>query len=374
MRTGALVLFLALLAPPAGAQRQSVIIKPATPEGQLLQQMGDEPDEAKKVALMEQFLAQYPQHEGVPWVYSQMLASCAKIGQFDKAMAAAEKLLAQDPADLGTALAAVKAAEAKKDPDAVRKWAVQSSDLARKRAQAPKAQDEDDAAFKQRVEFANQVDAYTEYALFATALQTPEAKNKVELLKTLEERAPESKYMAQGYGPYFLALGQSGDTPGAVAVAEKAIAKGQGNEEMLAIAGDYYLRQNKEPQKVLDYSSKLLEMVNARPKPEGASEADWQKWKNNFLGWGQWMTGAVYGSQGKFGEADKMLRAALPLLQGNDEIRAGALYNLGVANQKLGNLADAAKFYQQCIALKSPYQPMATNNLKTIRGGYRVVK
>ena len=207
-----------------------------------------------------------------------------------------------------------------------------------------------------------------------SAVQAPEAAKKVELLKTLEERAPESTYLSQGYGIYFLALLQSGDTPAAVAVAEKLIAKGQGNELMLATAGDFYLHQNREPQKVLDYSSKLIEMVNTKPKPDGVSDADWQKSKDYFLGWGQWMTGAVYCSQGKFGEADKVLRAALPLLEGNDENKAGALFNLGIANSRLKNFADAVKFFEQCIAIKSPYQPTCTDNLKAIRATYRVVK
>jgi tetratricopeptide (TPR) repeat protein len=323
---------------------------------------------------MEQFLVQYPKHEGALWVYSQMVASCAKLGQFDKAMAAAEELLTQDPADLETADAALKAAVAKKDPDAVRKWAVEASDLARKAAQAPKAGDEDDDAFKHRVDYAKYLDGYTEFVLLNTAAQAPEAAKKVALLKTLEERAPESTYMSQGYGIYFLALVQSGDTPAAVAVAEKRIAKGQGNELMLATAGDFYLHQNREPQKVLDYSSKLLELVNTRPKPEGVSDADWQKSKDYFNGWGQWMTGIVYCSQGKFGEGDKLLRAALPLLEGNDTNKAGALFNLGIANSHLKNLADAVKFYEQCIAIKSPYQPMCTDNLKAIRSTYRVVR
>jgi tetratricopeptide (TPR) repeat protein len=369
-----LVLFLSLVAASLSGQRQEGTINVATPEGRLLQQVSEESDDAKKVALMEQFLAQYPKHEGAVWVYSQMVTSCAKLGQFDKAMAAAEKVLAQDPADLETAFAAVKAAEAKKDPDAVRKWAVQSSDLARKVAQAPKAGDEDDNAFKRRIDSAKHLDTYTEYALLASAVQAPEAAKKVELLKTLEERAPESTYLSQGYGLYFLALVQSGDTPTAVAVAEKLIAKGQGNEEMLATAGDFYLRQNREPQKVLDYSSKLLELVNTKAKPDAVSDADWQKWKNHLLGWGQWMTGVVYCTQGKFGEANKVLRAALPLLEGNDEYKAGALFNLGIANSHLKNVADALKFFEQCVAIKSPYQPTCTDNLKAIRSTYRVVK
>jgi len=301
------------------------------------------------------------------------VVTCAKLGQFDKALAAAGKVLAQDPADVDTAFAAVKAAEAKKDPDTVRQWAVQSSDLARKVAQAPKAGDEDDDAFKQRVESAKQLDTYTEYALYAAALQAPEAAKKVELLKTLEERNPESTYLSQGYGVYFLALDQV-DLPAAVALAEKLIAKGQGNELMLGTAGDYYLHQNREPQKVLDYSSRLIDLVNAKPKPDGVSDADWQKRKDYLVGWGLWMTGAVFGSQGKFGEANKVLRTALPLLEGSDENKAGALYNLGIANSQLRNYADAVKFYEQCIAIKSPYQPFAADHLKQLRATYRIVK
>ena len=365
-----LILFLSLM---ASAQRQKLVIVSGTPEGQLLQQVGQESDDAKKVALMEQFLTQYPKHEGVLWVYSQMVATCTKLGQFDKAMAAAEKALAQDPTDVDTAFAGLKAAEAKKDPDAVRKWAVQSSDLARKAVQAPKATDEDDDAFKQRVDSARKIDTYTEYALFASAFQAPEAAKKVELLKTLEERNPQSAYLAQGYPLYFSALLQV-DSAASVVLAEKLIARGQGNELMLGTVADSYLHQNKEPQKVLDYSSKLIEMVNTKTKPDGVSDADWQKRKDYLLGWGMWMTGAIYGSQGKFAEANKVLRAALPLLEGSDENKAGALYNLGIANTQLRNYGDAIKFYEQCIAIKSPYQPYATEHLKTIRATYRVVK
>jgi len=74
------------------------------------------------------------------------------------------------------------------------------------------------------------------------------------------------------------------------------------------------------------------------------------------------------------GEADKALRVALPLLEGNDENKAGALFNLGIANSHLKNVADAVKFFEQCIAIKSPYQPTCTDNLKAIRSTYRVVK
>ena len=367
------VLFFSLAA-SLSAQRQAITIDVTTPEGRALRQVADEPDDAKKVAFMEQFLAQYPKHEGAAWVYSQMAASYTRLGQFDKALAAAEKGLALDPFDMETAYAAVKAAEAKKDADAVRKWAVQTSDLARKAAQAPKGGEEDDDAYKQRVDGAKRVDLYAEYALFEAAVQAGEAAQRVELLKTLEERAPESSYLSQASGMYFQALAQSGDMPGAVRLAEKLIPKNQANEEMLAIAADFYLRQNKEPQKVLEYSAKLIAAVNARSRPDGVADADWQKYRTHFLGWGQWMTGIVYGVQARYADCNKVLREALPLLEGNDEFKAGALFNLGIANSHLRNVADATRFFEQCAAIKSPYQPPCADNLKSLRSNYRVIK
>ncbi len=369
-----LVLFLSLVAASFSAQRQGITFNIATPEGRLLQQVRDEPDDAKKVALMEQFLERYPKHEGVLWVYSRMVDSCTKLGQFDKALAAAAKVLAEDPTDMETAYAAVKAAEAKKDPEVVRIWAVRSSELARKLAQTPKGGEEDDDAFKQRVDSAKSVDTYTEYALFAAAVQVPEAAKKVELFKTLEERAPESTYLSQAYGLHFQALVQSGDLPGAVGLAEKLIPKGQANEEMLATAGDFYLRQNREPQKVLDYASKLLASVNTRQKPEAVGDADWRKWKDHYFGLGQWMEGVIYCVQGKYTDSNQVLRAALPLLEGNDEYKAAALFNLGIANSHLRNVPDAARFFEQCAAIQSAYRPVCTDNLKAFRSRYRVVK
>jgi tetratricopeptide (TPR) repeat protein len=374
MRLSCVVLLLSFAVLPLTGQRRSVTISAISPEGRLLAEIRNEPDDTKKLALAEKFLAEYPKHEGVPGVYAEMLASWTKTGQFDKAMDTGEKLLAQDPGDLEPALAALKAAEAKKDPAVVRKWAVLASDLARKRVQGSKGPDEDDELFKQRVDFAKQLDTYTEYALYASALQTPEAANKAVLLKTLDERAPESKYLQQSYGLYFQALIQTGDIAAAVPVAEKAIAAGQASEEMLASASDFYLRQNKEPQKVLDYSSKLMQLAATRPKPDGVSDADWEKHKNYFLGAAHWFTGALLVSQTKYAEGDKELRAALPLLEGNNDVKAGALYNLGIANQGLKNYPEAMKFYEQCTAIQGPFQPLAANVLKTLKAKYRVVK
>src|SRR3990172_2273975 len=121
MKTWVLALALVLIAAPVTAQRHKLTINAETPEGQLLQQIGLESDVPKKLALMEQFGAQFPKHEAAAWVYAQMVPAYSEAQQYDKAMDAGDKLLALDPEDVEIAHACLKAAEAKKDPDAVKK-------------------------------------------------------------------------------------------------------------------------------------------------------------------------------------------------------------------------------------------------------------
>jgi tetratricopeptide (TPR) repeat protein len=362
MRTWALALALLIIAGSAAGQRHELTIDTGTPEGQMLQQIGQEADEAKKLALMEQFATQYPKHEAMAWVYSQMVPAYTKANQHAKAIGAGEKLLALDPEDLRTAHAALKAAEAQKDPDAVKKWAIQTSEMARKMAQSPKPEDEDEAEdWQYDVDFAKQLETYT-----------TDPQKKIELIETLEQRNAKSEYLPQVQGQYFLALQQIGDADRAVAVAEKILEKDQTNEDMLLVVADYNFQRNKELEKVLSYSVKLVELMGSKPKPEAVSEADWEKKKTVILGLAHRMTGVTYSNQKKFKQADQTLRQALPLIKGDDQLTAQVLFHLGLANYRLKKIVDAVKFNRQCVKIKSPFQIQARRNLRAIQSQYRV--
>src|ERR1700730_12190276 len=69
------------------------------PEGKLLQQIGNEPDPAKKAALMEEFAKQFPKIEGTAWILEQLQGIYIKANDPDKIIAAGDKLLAVDPHD-----------------------------------------------------------------------------------------------------------------------------------------------------------------------------------------------------------------------------------------------------------------------------------
>ena len=110
MRIRILTLALTLAAGAALAQRHKLgTVNAETPEGQLLQQIGQSTDDAKKLALMEEFEAKAPKHEAIGWVYEQMQVAYLKAGQPDKAIQVGDKLVAMDPDHLRAGHAEVAA-------------------------------------------------------------------------------------------------------------------------------------------------------------------------------------------------------------------------------------------------------------------------
>jgi len=117
----------------------------------------------------------------------------------------------------------------------------------------------------------------------------------------------------------------------------------------------------------------MVEVMSAKPKPEGVSDQDWNKRKDQIIGLARFMAGKQYYLQNKFAAADKELRPALPLLD-NLMVKAEALFYLGVSNFRMEKIQDAADFSKQCAALNSPFKAAALRNLKVIQSQYRGVK
>jgi hypothetical protein len=374
------LLAILLAAPPGGAQERKLTINAETPEGQLLAQIGIEADEGKKLALMEEFIGKYANHEAVAWVYEQMYPAYQKANQLDKGLGICDKLLTLDPLDARSGHGCLKIAEATKNPDTVKAWSERTSAIARKVAALPKPTDEDEVeAWKTRVDFAQQFDIYTEYALYAAALGTSDAKKKAELLDALERRDEKYEHLPAMRDHVFRALLAANDVAGAVALAEKLAGRDLATEDMLLVSADDAFNK-KEYDRAVERSAKTIAVVTAKAKPDGISEADWEARKNSLLARAYYIEGASYGIQNKHAQADKSLRAGLPFMKGNDQLLAGAYFYLGVANFKLGDtktpdrdrILDALKFSEQCAAIKGPFQALAQRNIKAIRSQFSI--
>jgi tetratricopeptide (TPR) repeat protein len=281
-RLAALVYVLLLVSAAEAQKHKLESVDAATPEGKMLQEIGQEADPAKKLTMMEQFVSQFPKHNTTGWVYNQMQTAYGKAGQSDKAIAAGEKLLALDAMDIEAAYANLKASEAKKDADGVLKWSGVTSDIARKTVAAPKGADQSDEEFAHAVDFAKQVDVYTEYSLYATSLTETDPQKVMKLGDALEQRNPKSQYIAMVMPRYSAVARQANAVPAAVAFGERAYGRGQFSEDMLLLMADNEL-QKKDPDKVIAYSDKIIELMN-RPKPEGVSDADWERKKTVTTG------------------------------------------------------------------------------------------
>jgi hypothetical protein len=338
----------------------------------LLQSMSTETDPARKLSIMEEFAAAHPQHEATGWVYSQMQVLYNKSGDSGKAIATGEKLLAMDGDDLDAAYANLKAAEAKKDAAAVIKWSGETSRIARKTVASTKPSSGEEE-WRQAVDYAKQVDTYTEYSLYAAALASTDPAKAMDLVEALQARNGKSQYLPQVLGKYAVAARQANALPKAVTLGEKAYADGVFNEDLLLTMADATM-QNKDLDKTVLYGTKAADAMATAAKPEGFSDADWEKKKASVIGLGNWMAGMALAGQNKFPQADKSLRAALPYIKGNDQLMGPALFNLGLANYKMGQgsknkaqIADAVRFSEQAAAIKGPMQAQAAKNVTVIK-------
>ena len=359
MRPIAILLLLSAML--TAQQAPPLIINSESDEGMLLQQIQHQTDEPKKQALLEQFIAKYPKHQAAPWVYRQLQTVYTSKKQFDKTLEAGAQALALDPDDLDAAYCNLKAAEAKNDVDQMKKWAVRTSELARKNAHSAPA------------DYTKQVALYCEYSLYSAASHSTDAAKVVDLVETLERLNPQSQYLPKAYGNYLATLRKMGDVDKAGGAAEKLADRGVDNEDVLLVAADYNLQKKTQPEKVILYSSRLIETLRSKPKPEGVADADWEAKKQSLSGLANWMAGVTYSGQGNSEQADKYLRSALPNLK-DEQLRAIGLFHLGLADYQLGKAAknrgliqDALKYSQESAAIDSPIQAQAQKNTQALR-------
>ena len=341
---------------------------PSTPDGSMVASIQKETDPQQKQAMLEDFVQKFPTSHLAGWAWGQLQTAFLEQKQYDKAVEAGEKSLASDPNGIEVAYNNLKAEEAKNDPDGVIKWSAETSRLTRKEIDGSKTGAVDQA----RLDYAKQVQTYTEYSIYATSLKTTDPAKIIALTESLEKRNPESSYLSKAYGRYLNALRESGQADKAGTAAVKELERDPSNEDVLMFAADYSMR-HKDNDKTLAYSTKLAEVMQSKPKPEEISDDDWQKKKQSVLAVAYWMQGIGYNGQSHFRDADKALRNALPLAKGNDRLLPLVLFQLGVADFQLGKstkstamIKDALKFSQQSAALKSPVQMDAQNNVKAI--------
>jgi hypothetical protein len=274
--------------------------------------------------------------------------------------------------DLDEDYTQLKDAQTKKDPDAVKKLALETSKLARTEAAVPQPSDAAAVAdWKQRVEFAKEVDLFTEYALATTAIATPDQEKMEGLVDALVALNPKSQYLTLCSSTYLAAMAKQG-TEKELAAAQKLLTANANNEEALdALANGY---SSTSPDRANGYATRLLTVMKAKAKPEGVAEADWEKRKSSLLGDGYYIAGATACTKSSWIDCDRNLKAAIPYVSKDQRILGIAYYYLGLADYQIGKVTgdrtkiqEGEKYSDQSAAIAGPMQQQAYKNAQAMK-------
>jgi hypothetical protein len=270
--------------------------------------------------------------------------------------------------DLEDAVQNLKEAAAKKDVDGIKKLAATIRPMATAilKEAAPASADEK-KAYDERIAYAKTTIGYVDSVFYTVALQSPAAV-QVDLFSALEQDSPKSKWLGEGYGNYLVALKSAGAAAKIPGVAEKGLANFPDNEDLLLYLCDRAMSAN-QADRALTYANRLTAALNKKAKPDNLSAADWDRKRTAALGHGYYVAGVVSATKQQWVPADKNLRAALPLIQGQAGMQGPALFYLGMANYNLGKmtnnkakLLDAVKFSEQSMVIDSPFSEQARHN------------
>ncbi|HUS06716.1 MAG TPA: hypothetical protein VMZ52_10485 [Bryobacteraceae bacterium] len=384
-RLGVLIALAAIFfAHRLNAQEKEFLPQPVTPESQFLELVDLESDLEKQQTLMGLFLAQFPKYEALAAIYSQMQANCVKLGKFEDALQFGGKLLLIDSEDTEAVKLNIEAAEGKKDPDLVKKWKdrlafLTQTDLvetvtATSTVRSPYVEGGDPIPTalpgSPQAQMSPRAKARQEAALFNRALEEQDAHKKLELLDQFAGMFPQSIHLNKVVYLNFLTYRKLGDDKGALAIAESILVKDQTREDVVLFAMANYFAERRNLDKVLAYSTMLLDLINGKPKPDSMTDAEWSKQKETITVQTHWMAGNTYMHLERWAAADKEIRATLPLAAGNASMTAGLLTSLAWANYKLKNIPEALKLYQDVSNLGPEYRTNATQSIASIKGEY----
>jgi hypothetical protein len=276
--------------------------------------------------------------------------------------------------DLEGTLEKLKQAGASRDAALVRTLATEIYRMAAEESAGPLAADAANPA-----EYAKKYSAWLEdirsradYVMYTTALSA-KVEDAVALISAMEALNPSGKYLDMAYPTYFAALQRTGQAARIVPVAQEALKHFPDNEDVLLVLADNAMARN-QTARAGAYAERLLAALARHPKPEGYSVADWGRKRDFALGRARWMAGLAHNEKQQFGEADKDLRTALPLVKNDDAVRASVLFYLGVINYQIGatmldraRVMEAASFSDQAAVIPGPLSQQAWRNAIAMR-------
>src|SRR3984893_10742769 len=225
---GSRLLIVALLSIPFHGQVDRIVIPAGTPEDHELQNISNEPDALKKLAMYEDFGQKFSANPAAVaygnWQISQAYQST---GDLKKALEYGDKALAGSPHNLDILVSQANVAQQAKDHAKLMDYAAKGGEVCHSIGKQPKAEGTSDAEFATQVssekEAAQKSCDFLENNALNIIPDEKDAKTRMADIERFTAAFPDSKFQDQvsSYAMYTLGPGQLNDQARLVSYGEK---------------------------------------------------------------------------------------------------------------------------------------------------------
>ncbi|MBZ5512805.1 MAG: hypothetical protein LAN70_16785 [Acidobacteriia bacterium] len=362
-RLRAIVLLVALLAPPLWAQSR-ITIKAGTPEDQELQAISNQGDAQKRTAMLEEFVRKFAANPAaVAYGNWQLAQQYVTAGDPQKALAYGDQALAAMPDVVEILVSQVDVAQQLKDSSKAVDYAVRGAAVIHGIDKTPKP------AEMTPEDFANQIATQKEALQPSFHYLEVAAYNAITSEQDARKRMPEiEKYLGAFPGSQFaeplatlgvVTLQEMKDSAGLAAFGDKMLAQNPNDIRLLTVLASAYSNNPDLIAKAGAYARRAVELQKTQP---AASPTE-----RKLAGVAHSVLGRVLLQENKIPAGAAELKTATGLLQDSPEDLAGTLYFLGFAYAKMERAADAISVLTQAGNIQGPYQQPARDLLAKIK-------
>jgi len=347
-----------------------VVVQAGTPEDKALQEISAASDAARKVELLNKYVADFASSDVVLAGYEMLLAHYLGEKNPAKVYECTDKVLAFDPENFDGAFMALRAAQESADAAKLFHYGeLIGGILARYKTSAvPQGTEAEAWELHKRSTLADMQNniAFAEYALFSPGANAKDPAAKGEMLERFVRAFPDSPYAFAGATLAADAYRQARQGPKMVAFADKVLQRDPNHFGMLVQLADYWVEGREQYDKAIQYATKALEILGAAPQPANLTPEQWAQQKNLQMGLAYSAVGQAHANNSRFVEAVEPLKAAAPLLKPYDFYYARCLYLTGFALARQKKAAEAKPLLSEAASLQTPFKALAEEELNKL--------
>ncbi len=361
----------------------SIII--GSPEDKLMLAVNGADDPNAKIAALEKFAQAHPNSTYAPCAQELLTKNYVQLKQYDKAIAAGQKAIAANHLDVSFLQNLLQAyiGLGKASPDAfdvIAKAAPQIKAESKVFTKLNEAPAKVAAAKKAALQQVDRDKAYMMYAFLNLFPRVTDPNQRIKALDQFCQAYPElaKEHAGNLNYRYAVAYAQINQPEKADAYAEKAIAADPNDIDALnLVAYHYAFRVPSKRAEAATYANKVLALIPAAKKPEGASDDYFKTQQNTQEGMARVTLGYLNLVQNAtthhVAGAVREFSKAAPLLGSNPELQGEAYYLLGYAYETFypARHREAYAALQKAVKIPSSTQGKAKALLAKVRRAMR---